>query len=88
LQDGGDFSSFGIILQYEMMVDSVHGSWIAGGSVHHGPLGTHRLEATGARRHARRSLVSDRSRAWKLTGEGRVWRGEDGEADTTLTRAR
>jgi hypothetical protein len=39
LQDGGDFSSFGIILQYEMMVDSVHGSWTAGGSVHRGPLG-------------------------------------------------
>jgi hypothetical protein len=39
LLDGGDFSSFGIILQYEMMVDSVHYSWTAGGSVHHGPLG-------------------------------------------------
>jgi hypothetical protein len=39
LQDGGDFSGFGIILQYEMMVDLVHGSWTAGGSVHHGPLG-------------------------------------------------
>jgi hypothetical protein len=38
LQDGGDFSCFGIILQYEMMVDSVHGSWAAGGSVYHGPL--------------------------------------------------
>jgi hypothetical protein len=36
---GGDFSDFRIILQYEMMVDSVHGSWTAGGSVHHGPLG-------------------------------------------------
>jgi hypothetical protein len=36
--DGGDFSGFGIILQYEMMVDSVHGSWTARGSVHHGPL--------------------------------------------------
>jgi hypothetical protein len=23
----------------KMMVDSVHGSWTAGGSVHHGPLG-------------------------------------------------
>jgi hypothetical protein len=33
------FSDFGIILQYEMMVDSVHGSWTAGGSVHHGPPG-------------------------------------------------
>jgi hypothetical protein len=40
LQDGGDFSGFGIILQNEMMVDSVHGSWTAGGSVHHGPLGS------------------------------------------------
>jgi hypothetical protein len=30
------FSGFGIILQYEMMVDSVHDSWTAGGSVHHG----------------------------------------------------
>jgi hypothetical protein len=39
LQDGGDFSGFGIILQYEMMVDSVHGSWTVGGSVQHGPLG-------------------------------------------------
>jgi hypothetical protein len=33
------FSGFGIILQYEMMVNSVHGSWTAGGSVHHGPPG-------------------------------------------------
>jgi hypothetical protein len=39
LQDGGDFSGFGIILQYEMMLDSVHSSWTTGGSVHHGPLG-------------------------------------------------
>jgi hypothetical protein len=31
------FFGFGIILQYEMMVDSVHGSWTAGGLVHHGP---------------------------------------------------
>jgi hypothetical protein len=31
------FSGFGIILQYEMMVDSEHGTWTAGGSVHHGP---------------------------------------------------
>jgi hypothetical protein len=35
----GIFFGFGIILQYEMMVDSVHGSWTAEGSVHHGPLG-------------------------------------------------
>jgi hypothetical protein len=33
------FSGFRIILQYEMMVDSAHGSWTAGGSVHHGPPG-------------------------------------------------
>jgi hypothetical protein len=33
------FSGFGIILQYEMMVDSVHGSWTVGGSVYHGPPG-------------------------------------------------
>jgi hypothetical protein len=31
------FSGFRIILQYEMMVNSVHGSWTVGGSVHHGP---------------------------------------------------
>jgi hypothetical protein len=36
--DGGDFSGFRIILQYEMMIDSVHGSWTAGGSFHNGPL--------------------------------------------------
>jgi hypothetical protein len=47
----------------------------------------HRLEATEARRHARQSLVSDRSRARKLIGEGRVWSGEDGEAGATLTQA-
>jgi hypothetical protein len=45
-------------------------------------------EAAGARRRARRSSVPDRSRARKLTGEGRPWRGEDGEAGATLTRAR
>jgi hypothetical protein len=39
LQDGGDFSGFRIILQYEMMLGSVHGSWITGGSVQNGPLG-------------------------------------------------
>jgi hypothetical protein len=39
VQNGGDFSSFGIIFNMKMMVDSVHGSWTAGGSVHHGPLG-------------------------------------------------
>jgi hypothetical protein len=38
LQVAADFSGFEIILRYEMMVDSVHGSWTAGGSVHHGPL--------------------------------------------------
>jgi hypothetical protein len=31
------FSGFRIILQYEMMVNSVHGSWTVGSSVHHGP---------------------------------------------------
>jgi hypothetical protein len=39
VQNGGDFSSFGIIFNMKMMVDSVHGSWTAGCSVHHGPLG-------------------------------------------------
>jgi hypothetical protein len=39
VQNGGDFSGFGIIFNRKMMVDSVHGSWTAGGSVHHGPLG-------------------------------------------------
>jgi hypothetical protein len=62
-----------------MTVDSVHGSWTAR---------RHGLEATGMRWHARQSLVSDRSRAQKLAGEGQVWRGEDGEAGAALTRAR
>jgi hypothetical protein len=79
LQDGGDFSGFGIILQYEMMVDSIHGSWTTR---------RRRLGATGARQHARRSLVSDHPGARKLAGEGRVWRGEDSEAGAALTRAR
>jgi hypothetical protein len=39
VQNGGDFSSFGIIFNMKMMVDPVHGSWTDGGSVHHGPLG-------------------------------------------------
>jgi hypothetical protein len=39
VQNGGDFSGFGIIFNTKIMVDSVHGSWTAGGSVHHGPLG-------------------------------------------------
>jgi hypothetical protein len=39
VQNGGDFSGFGIIFNMKMMVDPVHGSWAAGGSVHHGPLG-------------------------------------------------
>jgi hypothetical protein len=39
VQNGGDFSGFGIIFNMKMMVDSVHGSWTARGSVHHGPLG-------------------------------------------------
>jgi hypothetical protein len=39
VQNGGDFSGFRIIFNIKMMVDSVHGSWTAGGSVHHGPLG-------------------------------------------------
>jgi hypothetical protein len=39
VQNGGDFSGFGIIFNMKMMVDSVHGSWTTGGSVHHGPLG-------------------------------------------------
>jgi hypothetical protein len=47
----------------------------------------HRLEATGVRRHARQSFASDRSRARKLVGEGRVQRGEDGEAGMALTQA-
>jgi hypothetical protein len=38
VQNGGDFSGFGIIFNMEMMVDPVHGSWTAGGSFHHGPL--------------------------------------------------
>jgi hypothetical protein len=38
VQNGGDFSGFGIIFNMKMMVDLVHGSWTAGGSVHHGPL--------------------------------------------------
>jgi hypothetical protein len=46
------------------------------------------LEATGVRRHARRSLASDPSRARKLVGVGRVQRGEDGEAGAALTQAR
>jgi hypothetical protein len=39
VQNGGDFSGFGIIFNMKMMVDSVHGSWTTRGSVHHGPLG-------------------------------------------------
>jgi hypothetical protein len=39
VQNGGDFSGFRIIFNMKMMVDSVHGSWTVGGSVHHGPLG-------------------------------------------------
>jgi hypothetical protein len=39
VQNSGDFFGFGIIFNMKMMVDSVHGSWTAGGSVHHGPLG-------------------------------------------------
>jgi hypothetical protein len=39
VQNGGDFSGVRIIFNMKMMVDSVHGSWTAGGSVHHGPLG-------------------------------------------------
>jgi hypothetical protein len=46
------------------------------------------LEATGVRRHARRSLTSGRSQARKLIDEGRAQRGEDGEAGAVLTRAR
>jgi hypothetical protein len=38
VQNGGDFSGFGIIFNTKMMVDSVHVSWTAGGTVHHGPL--------------------------------------------------
>jgi hypothetical protein len=38
VQNGGDFSGFRIILNMKMMVDPVHGSWTAGGSVHQGPL--------------------------------------------------
>ena len=82
------FSGFGIIFNTKIMVDSVHGSWTAGGL---GPPWTTRRrgpEATERRRRARRSSVPDRSRARKLTGEGRPWRGEDGEAGATLTWAR
>jgi hypothetical protein len=40
------FSGFGIILQYEMMVESVHGSWTAGGSIHPAAwTGGHQSEA-------------------------------------------
>jgi hypothetical protein len=45
------------------------------------------LEATGVRRHTPWSLASGRSRAQMLVGEGRVQRGEDGEAGAALTRA-
>jgi hypothetical protein len=70
-----------------MMVESVHGSWTTGGSVHHGPP-TVRTGATGARWHTHWSLASDRSQARKLIGEGQARGGEDDEAGTTLTRAR
>jgi hypothetical protein len=40
VQNGGDFSCFRIIFNMKIMVDSVHASWTAGGSVHHGPLGS------------------------------------------------
>ena len=82
------FSGFGIIFNTKIMVDSVHGSWTAGGL---GPPWTTRRrgpEATEARRRARRSSVPDRSRARKLAGESRAWGGEEGEAGATLTRAR
>jgi hypothetical protein len=39
VQNGGDFSGFRIIFNMKMMVDSVHGSWTAGVSLHRGPLG-------------------------------------------------
>jgi hypothetical protein len=39
VQNGGDFSCFGIIFNMKMMVDPVHGSWTVGGLLHHGPLG-------------------------------------------------
>jgi hypothetical protein len=39
VQNGGDFPGFGIIFNMKMMVDPVHGSRTAGGSVHHGALG-------------------------------------------------
>jgi hypothetical protein len=88
VQNGGDFSGFGIIFQYEN--DGGLGSrfmdrWRLGP-----PWTTRRrgLEATEVRWHARRSSVSDRSQARKLTGEGQVWSGEDGEAGAALTRAR
>jgi hypothetical protein len=87
LQDGGHFSGFGIILQYEMMVDSVHGSWTARGSVHHGPL-----SGTDWRLPERGDMLVG---AWSPTAPELgsspvrvVWRGEDGEADAVLTRAR
>jgi hypothetical protein len=88
VQNGGDFSGFKIIFQYENdggLSPRFMDRWKLGP-----PWTTRRcgLEATRARRHAHRSSVSDRSRARKLTGEGRVWRGEDDEAGAALTRAR
>jgi hypothetical protein len=55
----------------------------------HGPLEArstmdHPVAQTGGHR----SLASNRSRAQKLTGEGRARRGEDGEASAALTQAR
>jgi hypothetical protein len=74
VQNGGDFSGFGIIFNTKIMVDSVHGSWTAGGSVHHGPLG-------GADRRPRKrggALAGVRSRtAPELeSSPARVGRGE------------
>jgi hypothetical protein len=40
VQNGGDFSGFRIIFNMKMMVNPVHDSWTARGSVHHGPLGS------------------------------------------------
>jgi hypothetical protein len=85
--NGLDFSGFGIIFNRKMMVDPVHGSWTAGGSVHHGALG-----GTDRRPPERGGTLAG---VWSRTapeldeaGEGRVWRGEDGEAGAALTRAR
>jgi hypothetical protein len=77
VQNGGDFSGFRIIFQYEN--DGGLGPWFMDQWRLGPPWTTRRrgLEATRARRHARRSSVSDRSRARNsparvACGEGRT----------------